>query len=422
MIYFGERPLLTRKIGERNVVKVYQGGDVVWMDGYDRAPYLLFVSGDEFTIGWQTQRKTWDGVLEYSTDAKAWATFSHEVTVQSAGGKLYFRGAENTVITGSAYVLGFVITAAQSETVECYGNIEALLDHEEVKAGRHPTMGAHCFSALFRNNSALKRAPALSAVVLSDGCYHSMFYGCTSLTSAPALPAKTLAGSCYYYMFRGCTSLTSAPALPATTLAGACYGYMFYDCTSLTSAPALPAKTLAAYCYQFMFRGCTSLTSPPALPATTLAGACYYYMFYGCTALAFPPELPAMAVPEMAYEYMFYGCTALVRATKLPATSVAGYGYYMMFNNCENLIELPLLAADELPDRCYYSMFGNCGKIKLSETQTGDYQTPYRIPAEENGTETGTDPVLNMFVDTGGTFTGTPAINKTYYTSNTVVE
>ena len=101
---------------------------------------------------------------------------------------------------------------------------------------------------------------------------------------------------------------------------------------------------------------------------------------------------PTMA--DSCYSSMFYGCTSLTTAPALPATTLALY--------------------------CYRSMFEGCTKIKLSTTQTGEYQTPYRIPTSGTGT-TATDALINMFTNTGGTFTETPSINTTYYTSNTVV-
>ncbi len=178
----------------------------------------------------------------------------------------------------------------------------------------------------------------------------------------------TMAMSCYANMFNGCTSLTTAPALPATTLVNGCYASMFRGCTALTTAPALPATTLAISCYSGMFNGCTALTTAPALPATTLADYCYKEMFYNCTSLTTAPELPA---------------TTLAKS-------------------------------------CYNGMFWDCTKIKMSSTKTGDYQKEYRIPTSGAGT-TATDALNNMFSGTGGTFKGTPEINTTYYTSNTVV-
>jgi len=178
----------------------------------------------------------------------------------------------------------------------------------------------------------------------------------------------TMDNYCYYFMFKNCTALTTIPALPATTLVANCYNSMFGGCTSLTNAPALPATTLADYCYQNMFYNCTSLTVAPALPATKLAINCYSNMFRNCIALTAIPALPATTLATSCYRYMFYGCT----------------------------------------------------KIKLSTTQTGAYQTAYRIPRSGNGT-TGTNSLNSMFTSTGGTFTGTPSINTKYYTSNTVV-
>lgn len=204
--------------------------------------------------------------------------------------------------------------------------------------------------------------------VMSICCFSALFYECSALVTAPELPATTLTERCYYKMFHGCTSLTTAPTLPTTTLAKRCYYKMFRGCTSLTTAPALPATTLTSQCYYETFYGCTSLTTAPSLPATTLSFNCYYQMFNGCTALTTLPELSATTLDE---------------------------------------------------ESCY-RMFGDCNLIKLSTTQTGEYQTAYRIPTTGTGT-TATNALKNMFAGTGGTFTGTPDINTTYYTSNAVV-
>ena len=178
------------------------------------------------------------------------------------------------------------------------------------------------------------------------------------------------------------------------TMASYCYMGMFYGCTSLTTAPKLPATTLANYCYDEMFCGCTALTTTPELPATTLANNCYLSMFYGCTALTTAPALPATTLASNCYDSMFYDCTSLTTAPELPATTLA--------------------------ESCYAWMFFGCTKIKLSTTQTGEYQTAYRIPTSGTGT-TASNALTSMFVNTGGTFKGTPEINTTYYTSNTVV-
>ena len=150
--------------------------------------------------------------------------------------------------------------------------------------------------------------------------------------------------------------------------------------------------TMAAYCYSDMFSGCTSLTQAPALPATTLASFCYRQMFKGCTALTQAPALPATTLETNCYQYMFGDCTGLTQAPALPATKLANY--------------------------CYQYMFKGCTKIKLSSTKTGEYMVAYRIPKTGTG-RTATGALVNMFASTGGTFTGTPEINTTYYLSNT---
>ena len=201
----------------------------------------------------------------------------------------------------------------------------------------------------------------------------------------------TMDKACYFRMFEGCTILTHAPALPATTLSTICYGSMFEGCTSLTHAPALPATTLEISCYLDMFKGCTSLTHAPALPSTTLANYCYENMFYGCTSLTHIPELPATTLAESCYSGMFYGCTSLIRAPALPVTALA--------------------------NKCYYYMFTGCTSLKLSTTKTEEYTQEYRIPYSGNGAIPD-EAVYSMFTSTGGTFTGTPEINKTYYLSS----
>ena len=201
-------------------------------------------------------------------------------------------------------------------------------------------------------------------------CYVRLFEGCSSLVTAPELPATTLATGCYGFLFKDCTSLTTAPILPATTLETGCYRYMFSNCTSLTKAPELPATTLASYCYLSMFYGCTSLTTVPKLPATTLAVGCYEAMFQGCTSLTTLPELPATTIEENAYAGMFTGCT----------------------------------------------------QIKMSSTSTDEYHTPYTIPSNGRGVHLENSMAIDMFRNTGGTFTSrVPDLNTTLYTSNEVL-
>lgn len=292
-------------------------------------PYITFSSPNSFTLGTNRSSKSWDGILQYSTNAKDWSDWNGS-TLNSVNNKLYLRGINNTVIVGmqtsgggsggggGGTTLPTNRWMLSGSNISCIGNIETLLDYQTVLNGEHPTM--------------------------ADYCYYCMFQYCTALTTAPELPATTLTNYCYQSMFGGCSALTTAPALPATALAAYCYNDMFSMCSALTTAPKLPATTLAISCYRNMFHECTSLITVPELPATTLA--------------AF----------------------------------------------------------------CYIDMFSKCSKIKLSTTKTGTYTQEYRIPTSGTGT-TVSNSLLYMFTNTGGTFTGTPEINTTYYldSSNTIV-
>ena len=409
--------------------------------------FLTFSSPSAFTIAANNGSKNWDGTLEYYDGG--WIVWDGTTAIPSvnteSGNAVFLRGTGNTVITGSSSSTKWFINGTD---VQCSGSIESLLDHATVERGDHPTMASYCYARMFDGCSALTQAPELSATTLASSCYYMMFYNCTSLTTAPALPATTLANNCYDYMFQMCVRLTQAPELPATTLASRCYQGMFYGCTALTQAPELPATTLADYCYTRMFYGCTGLTQAPALPATTLASNCYSNMFQGCTGLTQAPELPATTLATTCYQYMFYQCTGLTKAPELPATTLAGscyarmfedctgltqapalpattlgaYCYRYMFNGCTNLTYIPALPATTLKNYCYQYMFQGCSKIKLSSTSGSGYTKAYRIPKSETGT-TGTSSLANMFTNTGGTFTGTPTINTTYYlsSSNTIV-
>ena len=150
--------------------------------------------------------------------------------------------------------------------------------------------------------------------------------------------------------------------------------------------------TMANYCYASLFLGCYSLTQAPALPATTLSDYCYKAMFSGCTSLIQAPALPSTTLVKNCYQSMFQSCTSLIQVPALPATKLVNY--------------------------CYRYMFRGCTRLKLSSTKTGEYMQEYRIPITGTGTTTSTA-LSNMFTSTGGTFTGTPKINTTYYLSNT---
>ena len=321
-------------------------------------PYLTFIGTDSFSIKTKNSRTNWSGTLEYSTDTNTWTTWDGTSQISSDNNVLYLRGTGNTKIAGSSSNYWVITTQG---TVACSGDIRTLLDYNEPESSN---MGTSCFSYLFKNCTSLTAAPELPATILASSCYEEMFNGCINLTTAPELPATALAKNCYRSMFQGCTSLTTAPELPATALANYCYFSMFQGCANLTTAPELWATSLASYCYQSMFNGCANLTTAPELPATALAPSCYFNMFKDCINLTTAPELPATTMTSNCYRSMFQGCTG----------------------------------------------------IKLSTEQTAEYSIPYSIPKEGTGSMgTYTAAMNDMFTDTGGTFTGTPTINTTYY-------
>lgn len=337
-------------------------------------PYLTFSSPNSFTISVRNNTKNWDGTLEYSTDKTTWTEWNGASGLSGVSDGveyvLYLRGTGNTVISGNSSQRGWSL----SGEIYCDGNIETLLDYQTVVNGNHPPMANNCFAYMFYNaynNFALKRAPDLPALTLSQYCYYQMFYYCAGLTATPELPATTLANSCYNSMFGYCSNIiTTTSVLPATTLAYQCYNNMYTNCTSLITAPNILATKCGYESCRTMFNACTGLINAPIIKFTDVVGA--------------------------------------------------QYGCFMMFAGCTNLTSLPALSATTLDSYCYGRMFSGCTKIKISETQVDDYQNAYRIPVTGTGIDS-SNGLYDTFQNTGGTFTGTPTINTTYYTSNAIV-
>lgn len=216
---------------------------------------------------------------------------------------------------------------------------------------------------------------------------------------------------CYWFVMSTSTNFSDSNYLKFTSTAKINVGGNLSDLIGGES------KILRNYCFGGLFYNCTNLVNASNLVLVNdfnSKSGCYYRMFYGCTSLTTAPELPATTLSNYCYEQMFRGCTSLIIAPELPATSLVVQCYYQMFLGCTSLTTPPELPATTLADNCYYQMFQNCTNIKLSETQTAPYSIPYRIPSEGTGTE-GMSSLTNMFAGTGGTFKGTPTINKTYY-------
>ena len=199
------------------------------------------------------------------------------------------------------------------------------------------------------------------------------------------------------------------------TLPNYCFYRLFSNCTSLIEGPDIPlGSTVGNYACNYMFNECTRLHKTPLLRATTINSHGYDHMFYRCSNLWAVQGLPAVNLGESCYESMFENCTTMVRPPKLPSFSLAVACYKNMFKGCTKLEYLPYLYATTLPDECYSGMFQGCSNIKLSTSQTGNYWSKTRIPQLDSAT-VGTNSLANMFTDTGGTFTGAPTADTTYY-------
>ena len=329
---------------------------------------VIFYAQDEFTIEVNDHTKNWNGSLYYSTDYSSWFEWNGvDVLTSVKTGlwhKIYLRGSSNTYLTGGDYGTNkqFVVSGGG---IYCNGNLNNLLDTI------NPVLGNFAFA--------------------------NLFYLCRTICFDVSLPSLTITNSCYYNLFYGCSSLVKAPNLPATSIKNASYRQMFYQCASLKIAPELNATSVNEASYRSMFSGCTSLIqAPSSLPATLIYNYSYESMFNSCRSLSRPPIISATSI----YSSGGLSCTG-------------------MFSGCSSLNVLPKLNIISLQNQTYQNMFVNCSLIKLSTEQTGEYQNEYRIPFTGTGTVKNNS-LATMFTNTGGTFTGTPTINTTYYTSNEV--
>ena len=172
---------------------------------------------------------------------------------------------------------------------------------------------------------------------------------------------------------------------------------MFYNCTNLVKGPTLGAVSLKDKynCYDSMFYWCTALTEMCDMAATELSPSCCYQMYAHCTSLTGIKPFRNDTSPENCFAYMLAYCTALESVPSLPAVT--------------------------LKQECYTYMFAGCTKLKFSETQTGDYQTAYRVPSGGRAVTVGSNWCYRMLYNTGGTFTQNPVLTRTYWTQNSVV-
>lgn len=220
----------------------------------------------------------------------------------------------------------------------------------------------------------------------------------------------------------GNTRLTNNTPTGGFLLTGAninCYGSIEFLLDYQKTDNGIHPK-MADNAFAYLFKGNNNLITPPSLPAVALTEFCYFAMFYQCAGLTSAPELPAIKLTEGCYEAMFRECTGLRTTPALPSVDIAPSCYESMFLGCTALNTLPKLPSKNLSDSCYSFMFNECTNIKLSTTSGGEYTNQYRIPLTGNATE-GNLWNTQMFGDTGGTFTGNPSANTTYYTPNEII-
>lgn len=148
----------------------------------------------------------------------------------------------------------------------------------------------------------------------------------------------------------------------------------------------------------------------------------FYYAF-AYAPLVNTPKINFEEIGVNAFISSFSHCTKLTTTPSLPATVVEYNGYYHMFDSAA-ISSLPKLPAISVGSYGYGYMFQSTN-IKLSLTQTGEYQYPFRVPAEGTGVFHN-NALNNMVKDTKGTYTGdatgTIQGNTTYYTDKPLVE
>ena len=179
--------------------------------------------------------------------------------------------------------------------------------------------------------------------------------------------------------------------------------------------------TLPKGAFAYLFSKNSALITAPELPLSNKISASSCAGMFMETSIVKAPDIPARLIDISGCQKMFYGCKNLTRAPKISAVYINHDAFTNMFNGCINLETLPKILAKSDETDGFAGMFRDCKKIKLSLEKTGEYVNEFAIPYNKNGRYQHSDNLYNMFTGTGGTFTGTPTINTTYYTSNEVI-
>lgn len=119
------------------------------------------------------------------------------------------------------------------------------------------------------------------------------------------------------------------------------------------------------------------------------------------------------SIAEYGCYKMFINCAALTEMPDLLATDIGSNGYANMFEGCTKLKTIKPLNATTLGNYAYKEMFKNCSGLIISEGSGENQFLSMPAGAPSNAGE-------NMFIGTGGRFTGTPTASKSYFYNATL--
>lgn len=264
-----------------NVTELWLGGKEVselWLDGKKAWEADADVKALRFTAeeanSSVTLGKTGSPAsvsLETSTDGTTWTAYTVGTTIPLAnvGDHVDFRA----VSTNSQFATSTsnYYTFSLSGKIAASGGISYLLN----KDGTDNIPAAHTFRNLFRNQTALTRAPDLDVLSASgNDCCNAMLMG-TSITNPPKMPESYVAWGACFGLMQDCLQLTAAPELPAMKLADFSYGALMMGCTALSSAPELPAREIYNSTYNSLLKSCANVHELPVLHLTRLTTNCF---------------------------------------------------------------------------------------------------------------------------------------------------
>lgn len=118
-------------------------------------------------------------------------------------------------------------------------------------------------------------------------------------------------------------------------------------------------------------------------------------------------------IAEYGCYKMFISCAALTQMPDLSASNIGANGYANMFEGCTKLKTIKPLNATTITNYSYKEMFKNCSGLIISETSGENQFLSMPAGAPSNAGD-------NMFIGTGGRFTGTPTAGSNYFYNATL--